>query len=215
MAATHLACCAPPVEQPANGREPLQRTRADLVNAFRGKAGALGCHQTAVVRLYGIGQRRGTAVIKPPFGLRMEIGDMARQLVHQRYAQPAGLSEGVEQRRLLEAQHDHDPIDRWTIGCKADFSVRHATECSDFEIERRRRTAVQKKLGFAGPPTVLRCGEVQVRIFYGTLKLIGAVAGEEHQRHMRFNDIDPLYCRPIGGWLAQKRDNVLLIIRHG
>lgn len=67
------------------------------------------------------------------------------------------------------------------LASKPIFPVRHAKECSDFEIERPRRTAVQNKLGFAGLPTVLRCGEVEVRIFYGTLEFIGAVAGEEHQ----------------------------------
>jgi hypothetical protein len=36
-------------------------------------------------------------------------------------------------------------------------------------------------------------------------------AGEEHQRHMRFDDIDP---RSIGGRLAQKGNNGLLVIHH-
>ena len=97
---------------------------------------------------------------------------------------------------------------------EANFPIRHAGEGSDFEIEARRRTAVQSELGFASAPAVLRGGEVEVRIFYGTLELVGAVAGEEHQRYMRFNDIDPLYCRSIGGWHAQKSDDGLLIIHH-
>ena len=97
MATPHFSFCAPPVEQPANGREPLQRTRPDLIDAFRSKAGLAGCHEATMVRLCDVGQRRRAAVIKPSFGQCMEIGNMVCELVHQKYAQPARLGEGVEQ----------------------------------------------------------------------------------------------------------------------
>ena len=171
MAMPHLSCCAPSVKQLADRRETLQRSLADFVNASKGKAGTLGRHQTGVVRLYGVGQRRGNPVIKPPFDLQMEIGNMARELVHQRYAQSAGLGEGTEQGRLLEAPHDHDPIDRRTIACEADFSVRHAAEGLDSKIKARRRAAVQSELGFANAPAVLRGREVEVRYFTARLSL--------------------------------------------
>lgn len=114
---------------------------------------------------------------------------------------------GRERRTMTTARsaHDHKPVDRRTGTCEANFAVRHAAECSDFEIKGRGRAAVRSELGFTSPPAFVRCGEVEVRIFYGALELVvRGVAGEEDQRHMRFNNTDPLYCRSIGGRFAQK-----------
>jgi hypothetical protein len=68
-----------------------------------------------MVGLYDCGQRRCPAVVEAWFGRHMEIGDLAGELVHQRRAQSAGLGERVEQQCLLEAPHDHEPIDRRPI----------------------------------------------------------------------------------------------------
>jgi hypothetical protein len=97
VAASHFSSRTPLVKQPPCGREPVQVSLVDFVNSFRGKAGMPRCPEATVVRLCDCNQCRRAAEIKPPFGHCMEIGNVAREVVHQTYAQPAGLGEDVEQ----------------------------------------------------------------------------------------------------------------------
>jgi hypothetical protein len=54
-----------------------------------------------------------------------------------------------------------------------------------------------KWLGLVGDPTLFRGREIKVRKFYRAFELAGAVAGEKDQRHMGFDDIDPLGLSPV------------------
>ena len=54
-----------------------------------------------------------------------------------------------------------------------------------------------KWLGLVGDPTLFRGREIKVRKFYRAFELAGAVAGEKDQRHMDFDDIDPLGLSPV------------------
>jgi hypothetical protein len=56
----------------------------------------------------------------------MESRDMICKLGHQRGVQPTVLGELVEQRRLVEAAHHHDPIFDAALGPKANPTIRAA-----------------------------------------------------------------------------------------
>src|SRR6516165_7459019 len=144
----------------------------------------------------------------------MESRDMAGELGHQRSGQPTGLGELVEERCLIEASHHNDPIDDATLGPEANPTIRGAGQRSDLKIEVRSRAAVQRELGLARYPTRFRGREVKVRKFYRAFELVSAFAGEKDQRHMGFDDIDPLDCRSVGGRPAQKIDDIALIVGH-
>src|SRR5271165_158628 len=105
----------------------------------------------------------------------MESRDMVGELVHQGRIQSIGLGELIEERRLIEAAHHHDPIDHATFGTKADPSIRRAGQRSDLQIKRRRRAAVERELGLAGYPALFRGREVKVRKFYRAFELVAAV----------------------------------------
>ena len=214
VAAPHLSCCAPLVEQGADGNEPLQGFLADFINAIRVKPGVQRLSETAMVGLNDRRQRRCPAVIKASFGHQVEVGDLAGELVHQRRAQSAGLGEGVEQQCLLEASHDHEPIDRRLVCREADSPIRHTGKCAHFEIELGRGAAVPGELGLAGHPAPFCAAEIEVGIFHCALEFVGAVPGEEHKRGVSFDDIDPLHRRSVRGGRAQKIDDVALIIGH-
>src|SRR6516165_8293172 len=157
-----------------------------------------------MVRLDDSGQRRGAALTGPRFGCLMERRDMVGELVHQGRIQSVGLGELVEQRRLIEAAHHHDPIEHATLGTKADLSIRSAGQRSDLQIKLWCRAAIEHELGLAGYPALFRGREVKVRKFYRAFELVTAVAGEKNQRHMGFYDVDPRDCRSVGGGPTQK-----------
>src|SRR6516225_524233 len=152
-----------------------------------------------MVRLDDSGQRCGAALTGPRFGCLMERRDMVSELVHQGRIQSVGLGELVEQRRLIEAAHHHDPIDDATLGTKTDLSIRSVGQRSDLQIKLRRRASVEHELGLARYPALFRGREVKVRKFYCKFEFVSAVAGKKNQRHMSFDDVDLLNSRSVRG----------------
>jgi hypothetical protein len=167
-----------------------------------------------MVRLGDCGKSLSASAIGAWFGCLMEGRDMVGEFGHQGRIQSVSLGEFVEQRRLLESPHHHEPIDHRTLSFEADPTVCGTGNRSDLDIEVGRRAAVERELGLAGDPALLLGRKVEMRKFYRAFKLVGAVAGEKDQRHMGLDDIDPLDCRLIRGRLAQKIDNIALIVGH-
>jgi hypothetical protein len=88
-----------------------------------------------MVRLGDCSQRRCAAVTGALFGGLMKGRNMVGELGHQRRIQSVGLGELIEQRRLIEAPHHYDPVDRRTLSPKAHSTIRGTGQRSDLEIE--------------------------------------------------------------------------------
>src|SRR5215472_12319079 len=127
----------------------------------------------------------------------MKGRDMVGELGYQRRIQSTRPGELIEQRRLIEAPHYHNPIDRRTLGAKADPVIWGADHRSHLKIQGRRGAPVEGKLGFAGYPAPFNGRKVEIRKLYCALELVGTVAHKKNQRHMRFDDSYALYRRSI------------------
>ena len=140
---------------------------------------------------------------------------MIGQLFIIRWIEPVRLRQRFEEQRLIEAPHDHDPIDRLTLAREADGVYSRAGECEHLEIEGRRRATVQNQLALAGSLSQLRRREVEIGVFYRALQFVDMLPGNEYQRCMRLDRLDPINALIVGRRVLQECDDVSLIIgRH-
>src|SRR5262249_58012047 len=56
--------------------------------------------------------------------------------------------------------------------------------------------------------------EIEIGIFDSAFQLVGPIPGNKNQRDMRLDYFDTSNASAVRGGILQKRDNVLLIIRH-
>ena len=86
------------------------------------------------------------------------------------------------------------------------------------EIKIRGSAPIESDLGLAETATPLFGREVKIWKLDRTLQLVGAVAGEENERYMGLDDIDPVHDCIVRRWIAQERDDGALaigLLAHG
>ena len=146
-----------------------------------------------------------------PLGGSVKPGNMIGQPIHYLPIEAAGRGERIEQQRLIEPPHHDDPVESLAVRRKANGAVSPAEETPNLLIKRRRGAPVQEQFGFAGAPSEIRGREVQIGVGYRALQLEDALARDEDQRSVSFQDFDAIHSRAVGGGVFQKGDRVLLI----
>ena len=151
--------------------------------------------------------------------LGVKGGDVRGQRPQQGRRQPAGGGDVVEQRALLEALHDDDPVDRLAglvtrRAAPGERAVGPAADRPDFQIELRRGATIEAQFGGAGRATPRDGREVEIGVFDRALQLVGAAAGEKDQRDVRLDGLHGAGAGRVGSGIAQKRDNLALGIVH-
>ena len=159
-------------------------------------------------------ERRPAAPIGAPLGRVVELGDVVGEPVHQSGVELAGLRQRVKQQRLIEAPHRHDPVDLRSLIAEAHQARRIAAEPADFEIEHGRGAPVQRQLGRAGLTAAPGGGKIEIGQLDRALQLVGPLAGQKNQRHMGFDNFDPLDRRPVGICAAEKGNRLALIVAN-
>ena len=91
----------------------------------------------------------------------------------------------VEHLGLVEAPHDHEPIDNFAAASDREAAFR-MRQRGDIQINVRSKTTIELELGPACGLAALKRGEIEIRKTNRLFQLIGPIAGEKYQRHMGF-----------------------------
>jgi hypothetical protein len=137
---------------------------------------------------------------------------MVSQLIHHFPIEATGRGEGIKQQRLIEPPHHDDPIESLAVRREADRAVSPSVEAPNLLIKRRRGPPVEDHLGLAGAPPEIRGRKVEIGVRYRALQLADTLACNKNQRSMRFDDLDTIYSRTMGGRIPQEGDYVSLIV---
>ena len=180
----------------------------DLITAEAGTA--RGC-EAAILHLGKFGHLRRAAALNTPLGGGVKLGNMVGELIHHLPIEATRLGEGIEQQRLIETPHHDDPIESLAVRREADSAVGPSEEAPNLLIKRRRGAPVEDQLGLAGAPPEIRGRKVEIGVRYRALQLEDTLACDKNQRSMRFDDLDAIHSRTIGGRILQEGDDVPLI----
>ncbi len=157
------------------------------------------------------GHFRRAAMVNTPLGGSVKLGNMVGELIHHLAIEATRLGEGIEQQRLVETPHHDDPIDSLAVRREADSAVSPSEEAPNLLIKRRRGAPVEDQLRLAGAPPEIRGRKVEIGVRYRALQLADTLACDKNQRSMRFDDLDAVHSRIIGGRVLKKRNDVSLI----
>ena len=211
VAMAHLAGRTAPVEQLCHGSQPALPFLENAVDLLGAETGvARGC-ETAILELGKIGHLRRAAVVKTPLRGSVEPGNMIGELIHRVPIEVARLGKRIEEQGLIEPPHHDDPIESLAMRRKADSAVCAAEKAANLLVKRRRGALVQDQLGLASAPPQIRGRKVEIGVGYCALQLEDAVARDENQRSVRFDNLDAIRSRTVGGRVLQKGDDVPLI----
>jgi hypothetical protein len=150
MAVAHLAGAPARVQQRCHAREFRLRRRDQCFHVCGVERRRDSGPQIARVARRRGGHARSAAGPLVDLGGSVEAGDLRREIEHQRARQLSALRHPVEQRVLIEAPHDHDPVDGRTRPAEHQPAVGRAHDRADFLVELWRRPPVERQLGAAG-----------------------------------------------------------------
>ena len=170
----------------------------------------MGC-EAPILHLGKFGHLRRAATLNTPLGGGVKPGNMIGQLIHHLPIEATRRGEGIEQQRLIETPHHDDPIESLAVGREADSAVSPSEEAPNLLIKRRRGAPVEDQLGLAGAPPEIRGRKVEIGVRYRALQLADMLACDKNQRSMRFDDLDTVYSRTVGGRVLKERNDVSLI----
>jgi len=151
-------------------------------------------------------------MVEALLGGSMKLGDMVGELIHYVPLEATRLGEGIEQQGLIETPHHDDPIESLAVRREADRAVSPSVEAPNLLIKRRRGPPVEDHLGLASAPPEIRGRKVEIGVRYRALQLADTLACDKNQRRMRFDDLDTIYSRTMGGRIPQEGDYVSLIV---
>jgi len=140
-------------------------------------------------------------------GATIELDESGGDAIELPTMQPPVRDHSVEHLALVEAVHGYEPIDNFSFAADRETMFR-AHQRNDVPINIRRKAPIELELGAASGLAARERGEVKVREADRLFQLIGPVAGQKYQRHMRFvtrylGDMRPIAIAPL-----QKRDFV-------
>ena len=128
----------------------------------------------------------------------MEFGNGARKPRHGRQQQAPLLGHAVQKLRLVEAAHDQHPLDDFALTGDVEFAAFIESYRKNLKIKMRRCAAIEAKLVEKGAAPQRQGGEVEKRVFYSTLELIGARSGQEHDGGVGLDTLNFAVHRAVG-----------------
>ena len=129
--------------------------------------------------------RIGTAMDRGP---GVEAQDFCREVAHHAGCQPAVECQAVEQQRIVEAPHHHDPVAHRARTIERQ-PLRILGDRDDRQIKVRRGAAVDIQLRFAHGTPPFGGGEIHVVEANGALQLVGTIPSQEDDGAMRFDEL--------------------------
>ena len=177
-----------PVRKLALGprREPLQRGGAVLIRAERPDL------LEVLPRLGNHVRGRAELAARPgACDLRVERGDLGREVVHERRRQLPARCDAIEESVLRELVHLHRVVDRASLAPEPGLGF-GAGHRHDLEIEIGRRPAVQAELLLACPLARFERAEVEEPERNWLFQLVRVLPGQEHPGDVRLEERD---CR--------------------
>ncbi len=214
VAAAHLALGAAAVEQRLAARRLFAQPRFHPVDLLRFEPGIAAFAQNADIGLDQRRHRGAAAALAADLRLFVELHYMRCERQHQRRGEAAGSGDVLQQQRLLEAPHHHDPVERLAFAGPVEGAVRPAHDRPDLQVELRCGAPVQRQFRGTGGAAPRDGGKIGIRVFDRALQLVGAVAGEKHDRDMRLDRLDRPDHAAIRRRLAQKGDDLALRVSH-
>jgi hypothetical protein len=199
MAMAHLAGRPPPVEQLRQDGDPFLPLLEKALHSIPAEPGSTRGCEAAILHLGKVGHLDSATAVNMPLGGSVKPGNMVGQLIHYSPIEAARFGEGIEEQGLIEASHHDDPIESLAVRRKADGVVRAAEEAANLLIKRGRRAPVQDQLRLASSPPEIRGRKIEIGVGYRALQLENAVARDENQRSVGFDDFDAIHSRTIGG----------------
>ena len=207
VAAAHEAVAPAPVEARRKRLQAFARQAIEPGELFRCKGRAGQRREQAGIFRDDRGNGFGAAEIAASLRLAVESRDPLAQRAHQSQIQRAMGPREFEERVLTETAHHHEPVAGLAVvATEREGAVGLSPDRRDAQIDFRRKTAVDRQFRFAHR-LALRAGRiVHIGISDGALELVGAIAGEKHDRAMRLMPLDPA-CNAVALRLREEFDN--------
>ncbi len=120
----------------------------------------------------------------------VERGDGVGQRHHQRDIQAPGLRQPIEQRTLVEADHLDHPVDRHSRAAEGERPVGLARHGENAEVHVRGGAPIEAHFRLARDAPQVRGREIEIVEAHGTLELVRARTGQEHDRGVGVDAFD-------------------------
>ncbi len=146
------------------------------------------------------------ALVRSAPGLLVEPGDLGGERIDRCDRQLAALCDPVEQRRLVEAAHLEQPLDRPAAAFERVAAVLGPVHADKAAIEHGRGPAIELELGLEGAAPLGRTGKIEKAVADRALHLVGALADQEDHRRVRRDALDLGIRQAVGRALAQGVD---------
>ena len=190
----HPPVAGAPVELDAAAPQERFGEPAGALESLGGQKGPGGVRELVEVLPPGVCDERRPVRDRRAGRPRVEAGDGARRLHDVLVAQVAAPDGGGHGPVLVEAAHLDDPVDGVggvrVAGQHDAFAA--VDDRADAEHDVGREGLVDRDLLLARPPPCGRLAQVEEAEVDGLLELVGAIARQQHPRHVRLADRDRL-----------------------